>query len=192
MMKTSHRILVLAATIAAAAAVALTTQWFVERRAAVPGNSPPAAAAPRGALHGLSVAVLRSEVSAKGMVAVCRVTIRVRNGGAAPVRLGPGSFWLMDREGFPHLDRIAAEHPDAPPLVLEPERQSGEITMRFEMAASMLSGPLVLLVGPAPTGQVRGSKPSPESLMVPVKGDGSPAGPFIDGEWKTYTGTVWK
>jgi hypothetical protein len=191
-MKTSRKILVLAAMIAVVTAVALTTQWFVARRAAAPGDGSPAAAAPQGALHGLSVAVLRSEVSAKGLAAVCRVTIQVRNGGTAPVRLGPGSFWLMDREGFPHLDRIAAEKPDAPPLVLEPERQSQEITMRFEMAASMLNGALVLLVGPAPTGQVRGSKPSPESLMVPVKGDGVPEGPFVDGVWKTYTGTVWK
>lgn len=192
-MKTSRLILMLTAVIAALAAVGLATQWFAKRRAAEATAADPVVAAPQGVLRGLHVAVLRSEVSAKGLVAVVRVTIQVCNGGTAPVRLGPGSFWLMDRERFPHLDRVAAEDPEAPPLTLEPERQSKEIAMRFEMAASMLSGPLVLLVGPAPpAGRVRGSKPSPESLLVPVKGEGAPEGPFVEGGWKTYTGTTWK
>jgi hypothetical protein len=191
-MKMSRRILVLLAAVAVVAAGGLTTQWFVGRRAAKVKAEKPAVTVPQGVLRGLNVTVLRSEVSAKGLGAIVKVTIQVQNNGAPSVRLGPGSFWLMDREGFPHLDRIAAEKPDAPPLTLEPERQSPEITMRFEMAASMLNGSLVLLVGPAPTGQVRGSKPSPASLRVPVKGEGVPQGPFVEGEWKTYTGTQWK
>lgn len=191
-MKNSRLILALWAVIAAAAAVGLATQWFVVRRAAKVAAEKPADTAPQGALRGLDIAVLRSEVSARELAALVRVTVRVRNGGTTPVRLGPGSFWLMDCEGFPHLDRNAAENPDAPPLTLEPEGQSPEITMRFEMPASLLSGPLVLLAGPAPTGQVRGSKPSPASLRVPVKEKGAPQGPFVKGEWKTYTGTQWK
>ena len=191
-MKISRRILVLLAAVAVVTAGALATQWFIGRRAVKAADVKPPIAAPQGALRDLSVTVQRSEVSAAGLSVLVKVTIQTRNNGTTPVRLGPGSFWLMDNEGFPHLDRIAAEKPDAPPLTLEPGRQSPEITMRFEMPAMLLNGPLVLLVGPAPTGQVRGSKPSPESLRIPVKEAGAPRGPFLEGDWKTYTGTRWK
>ncbi|MBI5395564.1 MAG: hypothetical protein HZA91_09740 [Verrucomicrobia bacterium] len=191
-MKQPSRVWVLLAAVVVVAGGALMTQWFLGRRAVKVKDEKPAIAAPQGALRDLSVTVLRGEVSAAGLSVLVKVTIQARNNGTTPVRLGPGSFWLMDGEGFPHLDRIAAEKPDAPPLTLEPDRQSQEITMRFEMPALLLSQPLALLVGPAPAGQVRGSKPSPESLNIPVKEAGAPRGPFIDGEWKTYKGTQWK
>ncbi len=191
-MKTSSRVGVLAAAVAVVVGGVLATQWFVQRRATVPKSQTAAIAAPEGALKDVRVRVLRSELGAEGTAAILKVTIHAANDGKTPVRLGPGSFWLLDEKDFPHLDRNAAKQPDAPPLTLEPGRESPEITMQFNLPATSLSGPLVLLAGPAPTGQVVGSKPSPESLRVPVKEKGAPRGPFTDGSWRTFTGTHWR
>lgn len=164
--------------------VALAAYWKTIPR----GSVAPTAAV----LEGLKVQIIRCELGARETEAVLKVHLRLRNDGTAPVRLGPGSFWLLDAEGLPHLDRYAAEKPDEPPSKLAPGRTGPEMELKFTLPPGLLSKSLVLLIGEAPTGKVAGSPPPSRGIRVPLKEDGAPKGPFVEGEWKTYTGTRWQ
>lgn len=139
----------------------------------------------------LKVKLPRCEVGADGTTAVVKVYVQLRNEGTKPSRLGPGSFWLVDADGIPHLDRHAAEKPYAPPLVLKPGQTGPETELKFFLPPPLLTRALVLLIGEAPTGQVAGSPPPAQGIRVPVKDNGAPKGPFVEGTWKTFVGTHW-
>lgn len=149
-------------------------------------------AASATAPEGLKVHLIRCELGAKESLALVKVRLRLRNDGTAPVRIGPGSFWMLDAEGLPHLDGYAAEKPDAPPLKLASGREGPEMELKFTLAPNLLSRSLVLLIGEAPAGKVVGSPPPSQGIRVPLKEDGAPKGPFVEGEWKTFVGTRWR
>lgn len=144
------------------------------------------------ALEGLKVQIIRCELGALETAAIIKVHLRLRNDGTTPTRIGPGSFWLLDAEGLPHLDRHAAEKPDEPPLKLAPGQAGPEMELKFALAPGLLAQSLVLLIGESPTGQVAGSPPPSQGIRVPLKENGAPKGPFIEGNWKTYIGTRWR
>lgn len=140
----------------------------------------------------LKVKLPRCEVGAEGTTAVVKVYVQLRNDGTVPARLGPGSFWLLDADGIPHLDRHAAEKPYAPPLILKPGQTGPETEMKFLLAPNLLTRSLVLLIGAAPTGRVVGSPAPSQGIRVPVKDGNPPKGPFIEGSWKMFVGTHWQ
>jgi hypothetical protein len=153
---------------------------------------PRSAAAPERSLpEDIKVRLPYCEVGAKGTVAIIKVHVQLRNDSATPARLGPGSFWMIDTEGAPHLDRHAAEKPDAPPLILKHGQTSPEMELEFSLSPSLLARPLVLVIGAAPPGQAAGSPPPTEGIRVQLKDNGAPKGPFLEGEWKKFTGTHW-
>lgn len=183
-MSLRFRILVIVMSAAALLGVAVAVRWM-----AAPGR--PAAAQP-AALAGLKVNLVRCEVGAQETTAVVKVHLRVHNDGSAPVRLGPGSFWLLDADEVPHLDRYAAEKPDAPSLKLAPGQTGPEMELKFQLSPNLLARSLVLLIGETPAGEAAGSPPPKKGIYVPVKGDGAPKGPFNEGDWKTFVGTRWR
>ena len=144
------------------------------------------------ALQGLKVNLMRCEVSAIRTEAVIKVHLQLRNDGTLPLRFGPGSFWLVDVEGFPYLDVHAAEKPDEAPLKLAPSQTGPEMELKFFLPPSQLARSLLLLVGEAPAGKVAGSPPPKQGIRVMIKENGAPKGPFVDGDWKTYVGTRWR
>jgi hypothetical protein len=170
------------------AAVLLFGAALVAYRQTIPHGN----AATTAALEGLKVHLIRCELGAKESVAVIKVHLRLRNDGTAPVRIGPGSFWVLDAEGLPHLDGYAAEKPDAPPLKLAPGQEGPEMELKFSLVPNLLSRSLVLLVGESPAGKVAGSPPPSQGIRVPLKEDGAPKGPFVEGEWKSFVGTRWR
>lgn len=182
----SLRIRVLITTVSAALlfGVALAVYWRTIPRGSVATSA--------AVLEGLKVQVIRCELGARETEAVIKVHLRLRNDGTAPARFGPGSFWLLDAEGLPHLDHYAAEKPDAPPLKLEPGQTGPDMELKFSLAPNLLARSLVLLIGEAPTGKVAGSPPPQQGIRVPVKEDGAPKGPFNEGDWKTFVGTRWR
>ncbi len=150
------------------------------------------AAAQATVLEGLKVKLSRCEVGANGTEALVKVRLQLRNDGAASARFGPGSFWLLDADGLPHLDRYAVEKPDKPPLKLMPGQTGPEMELKFSLPPNLLARSLVLLIGEAPTGKVAGSPPPKRGIRVPVKENGAPKGPFNEGDWKTFVGTRWR
>ncbi len=178
------RILITAVVVTVLLGGALALRWMASPRL-------PAAPAPVMSTN-LKVKLPRCEVGAEGTTAVVKVYVQVRNDGVAPSRLGPGSFWLLDADGVPHLDRYAAEKPYAPPLALKPGQTGPEMELKFVLPPNLLAHKLVLLIGEAPRGQVVGSPPPSQGIRVPVKEDGPPKGPFNEGEWKTFVGTRWR
>ena len=183
-MSPRFRILIIVLSAAALFGVALAVRWMAAPRGQAPTQPV--------ALAGLKVNLVRCEVGAQGTAAVVKIHLRVRNDGSAPVRLGPGSFWLLDADELPHLDRHAAEKSDALPLELEPGQTGPDMEMKFSLAPNLLARSLVLLIGEAPTGKVAGSPPPKQGIRVPVKEDGAPKGPFNEGDWKTFVGTRWR
>ena len=153
---------------------------------------PRSQAAARMLPENFKVKLPRCEVGAEGTTAVVKVYVQLRNDGARPSRLGPGSFWLVDADGIPHLDRHAAEKPNTPPLVLKPGQTGPETELKFLLPPPLLARELVLLIGEAPTGQVAGSPPPAQGIHVPVKDNGAPKGPFVEDTWKTFVGTHWQ
>jgi len=178
------RILIIVVSAAALLGGALTTRWMAVSRGKVVSSA--------AVLAGLKVHLIRCELGAKETEAVINIHLRLRNDGTMPARLGPGSFWLLDAEGLPHLDRYAAEKPDAPPLKLEPGKTGPEMELKFFLPANLLARSLVLLIGETPTGKVAGSPPPKQVIRVPVKENGAPKGPFNEGDWKTFIGTRWR
>ncbi|MCX6910756.1 MAG: hypothetical protein NTY01_22315 [Verrucomicrobia bacterium] len=183
-MSPRFRMLVIVMSAAALLGVALAVHWMATPRGQAPTQP--------AALDGLKVNLMRCEVGAQETTAVVKVHLRARNDGSAPVRLGPGSFWLLDADEVPHLDRYAAEKPDAPPLKLELGQTGPEMELKFQLPPNLLARSLVLLIGEAPTGKVAGSPPPKKGIYVPVKEDGAPKGPFNEGDWKTFVGTRWR
>lgn len=178
------RILITAVVVTVLLGGALALRWMAAPRQ-------PAATA-RVLSADLKVNLSRCEVGAEGTTAVVKVHVQLHNDGGAAARLGPGSFWLLDADGIPHLDRYAAEKPNAPPLTLKPGQTGPEMELKFILPPSLLARSLVLLIGEAPRGQVAGSPPPSQGIRVPVKEDGPPKGPFNEGEWKTFVGTRWR
>jgi hypothetical protein len=179
-MSVQIRALIITAAAALLFGVVLMVSW-----------TPPA---PGGAaaLEGLKVQIIRCELGAQEMEAIIKVRLRLRNDGTMPLRIGPGSFWMLDAEGVPYLDRHAADHPDKAPLKLAPDQTGPEMELKFALAPTLLARSLVLLIGEAPAGKVAGSPPPSQGIRVPLKEDGAPKGPFVEGEWKTFVGTRWR
>lgn len=178
------RVLIIAVSAALLCGVALTVHWKTIPR----GN----VAASATVLKGLKVQIIRCELGARETEAVLKVYLRLRNDGTIPARIGPGSFWLLDAEGLPHLDRHAAAKSDKPPLKLEPGQTGPETELKFILAPSLLARSLILLIGESPTGKVAGSPPPAQGIRVLLKEKGAPKGPFVEGDWKTYLGTRWR
>jgi hypothetical protein len=172
-----------------ASAAAILGGALVMRQMAAPENP---AAPPAAPLEGLKVNLIRCKVGAEESEAVVKVHLRLRNDGAKLARLGPGSFWMLDADGVPRLDRYAAEKPDKPPLELEQGQTGPEMELKFNLPPNLLARSLVLLIGEAPTGKVAGSPPPSQGIRVPLKEDGAPKGPFNEGDWKTFVGTRWR
>jgi len=140
----------------------------------------------------LELVVVRSEVSATGTTALVRVRVRVRNTGPRPVRVGAGSFWLLDAGESPHFDVTQREQPQAEPVTLEPGQAGLEFAPKFMLSPYALLGSLTLLAGQAITDPEAPFRPPQDGVRVLVKERGKPHGPFIDAEWKTFTGTRWQ
>lgn len=182
----SLRIRILIITISAALlfGVAMAVHW----RAIPHGGVTDSAAA----LKGLKAQIIRCELGARETEAVLKVYVRLRNEGTVPVRIGPGSFWILDAESLPYLDRYAAENPDKPPLKLTPGETGPEMELKFILPSSSVVWSLMLLIGEPPTGKVAGSPPPSKGIRVLLKEKGAPKGPFVEGDWKTYVGTRWR
>ena len=136
--------------------------------------------------------VLRSEVSATGTSALVKIRVRVRNTGQTPVRMGPGSFWLLDAGESPYPDLTVKKRPGSEPLTLEAGQAGLEFAPTFMLSPYVLLGSLTLLGGPAITDPTSTFQPQPGSARVVVKEHGRPKGPFLDGVWKSFAGARWQ
>lgn len=177
------RVLTITVAVTLIFGAAVATYWRPPPRPAVPAPA---------ALEGLKVQLIRCDLGAHETEALIKVRLRLRNDGSLPARIGPGSFWLLDAEGMPYLDRHAAEKPDEPPLKLAPGQTGPEMELTFALAPHVLARPLMLLIGEAPSGKAAGSPPPRQGIRVPLKDAGAPKGPFVEGEWKTFTGSHWQ
>ena len=183
-MSAQTRVLIITVAAALLFGVALAVYWKTIPRGSVTTSA--------ATLEGMKVHVIRCELGAQDTGAVIKIRLRLRNDGTSIARIGPGSFWMLDAEGVPYLDRHAAEKPDAPPLKLAPGQTGPEVELKFTLAPNLLTRSLVLLIGEAPTGKVAGSPPPSQGIRVPLKEDGAPKGPFVEGEWRTFVGTRWR
>lgn len=183
-MSSRIRVLIIAISAALLFGVALAVYWKTIPRSNVATSAT--------VLKGFKVQIIRCELGAHETEAVVKVYLRLRNDGTTPVRIGPGSFWLLDAEALPHLDRHAAENPDRPPLKLEPGQTGPETELKFILAPGLVARSLILLIGESPTGKVAGSPPPKQGIRVLLKENGAPKGPFVEGDWKTYIGTRWR
>ena len=177
------RILISIVAVAVLLGGAVVLRWMASSHAPAAKSSFP---------DDIKVKVAHCDVGADGTTAMVKVYVQLRNDGTGLVRLGPGSFWLVDADGTPHLDRHAAEKPYTAPLVLKPGQTGPEMELEFILSPCLLARSLVLLIGSAPAGQVIGSPPPNEGIRVPVKDASPPKGPFVEGSWKTFVGTHWR